>query len=324
MIGKSLVLCAVAAIGLALSVVPTPAQSYPEKPIKLIVPFPPGGPMDTLARFMAQPLSERLGQSIFIENRPGAGATIGTRSVATAEPDGYTLLFGSSGSLAISPALYSNLDYDPIASFTPVATFSTLQQLMVVRPDIPADSVAEFIAYAKGRPGKLNYGASLATPPHLLSTLFKVKAGIDSTYVPYKGSAPAVTDLLAGVTHWTIDGIPILAPLVKAGKLRPLAVASTQRWGEMPQIPTMVEVGFPDVALDAWTGIVAPVGTPPAIVNKLNAMINDGLVGENVKGALAKLGALPKITSPTEFAAFIKAEMPKWAYAVKLSGAKID
>ena len=324
MIGKSLVLCAVAAIGLALSVVPTPAQSYPEKPIKLIVPFPPGGPMDTLARFMAQPLSERLGQSIFIENRPGAGATIGTRSVATAEPDGYTLLFGSSGSLAISPALYSNLDYDPIASFTPVATFSTLQQLMVVRPDIPADNVAEFIAYAKGRPGKLNYGASLATPPHLLSTLFKVKAGIDSTYVPYKGSAPAVTDLLAGVTHWTIDGIPILAPLVKAGKLRPLAVASTQRWGEMPQIPTMVEVGFPDVALDAWTGIVAPVGTPPAIVNKLNAMINDGLVGENVKGALAKLGALRKITSPAEFAAFIKAEMPKWAYAVKLSGAKID
>ena len=280
--------------------------------------------MDTLARFMAQPLSERLGQSIFIENRPGAGATIGTRSVATAEPDGYTLLFGSSGSLAISPALYSNLDYDPIASFTPVATFSTLQQLMVVRPDIPADNVAEFIAYAKGRPGKLNYGASLATPPHLLSTLFKVKAGIDSTYVPYKGSAPAVTDLLAGVTHWTIDGIPILAPLVKAGKLRPLAVASTQRWGEMPQIPTMVEVGFPDVALDAWTGIVAPVGTPPAIVNKLNAMINDGLVGENVKGALAKLGALRKITSPAEFAAFIKAEMPKWAYAVKLSGAKID
>ena len=324
MIGKSLVLCAVAAIGLALSVGPTPAQSYPEKPIKLIVPFPPGGPMDTLARFMAQPLSERLGQSIFIENRPGAGATIGTQSVATAEPDGYTLLFGSSGSLAISPALYSNLDYDPIASFTPVATFSTLQQLMVVRPDIPADNVAEFIAYAKGRPGKLNYGASLATPPHLLSTLFKVKAGIDSTYVPYKGSAPAVTDLLAGVTHWTIDGIPILAPLVKAGKLRPLAVASTQRWGEMPQIPTMVEVGFPDVALDAWTGIVAPVGTPPAIVNKLNAMINDGLVGENVKGALAKLGALPKITSPAEFAAFIKAEMPKWAYAVKLSGAKID
>ena len=324
MIGKSLVLCAVAAIGLALSVVPTPAQSYPEKPIKLIVPFPPGGPMDTLARFMAQPLSERLGQSIFIENRPGAGATIGTRSVATAAPDGYTLLFGSSGSLAISPALYSNLDYDPIASFTPVATFSTLQQLMVVRPDIPADSVAEFIAYAKGRPGKLNYGASLATPPQLLSTLFKVKAGIDSTYVPYKGSAPAVTDLLAGVTHWTIDGIPILAPLVKAGKLRPLAVASTQRWGEMPQIPTMVEVGFPDVALDAWTGIVAPVGTSPAIVNKLNAMINDGLVGENVKGALAKLGALPKITSPAEFAAFIKAEMPKWAYAVKLSGAKID
>ncbi len=323
MIGRNLALCAVAALVLALSA-PAAAQSYPEKPIKLIVPFPPGGPIDTMARFMAQPLSMRLGQSIVIENRPGGGATIGTRSVAAAEPNGYTLLFASSGSLAVAPALYSNLDYDPIASFTPVATISILQQLMVVRPDIPAHSVAEFIAYAKARPGKLNHGASVATPPHLMSVLFKVEAGIDSTYVPYKGSAPAVTDLLAGATQWTIDGLPILAPIAKEGRLRPLAVASTQRWGEMPQIPTMVEVGFPDVALDAWTGVVAPAGTAPAIVNKLNASINQGLVGEDVKDALARLGALPRMSSPADFAAFIKAEMPKWAYAVKLAGAKID
>jgi tripartite-type tricarboxylate transporter receptor subunit TctC len=323
MIGKHLALGAFAVIALSFSA-PACAQSYPEKPIKLIVPFPPGGPMDTLARFMAQPLSERLGQSIVIENRPGAGATIGTRAVATAAPDGYTLLFGSSGSLAVSPALYGNLDYDPVASFTPVAPFSTLLQLMVVRPDIPANNVAEFVAYAKARPKQLNYGAALATPPHLLSTLFKVKAGIDSTYVPYKGSAPAVTDLLAGATHWTIDGIPTLAPLVKAGRLRPLAIASTQHWGEMPQIATMAEAGYPDVALDAWTGVVAPAGTPPAVVNKLNALINDGLQGNKVKGALAKLGALPKPGSPAEFGAFIKAELPKWADAVKVAGAKID
>jgi tripartite-type tricarboxylate transporter receptor subunit TctC len=315
--------CVVAAMCLALPA-PAAAQLYPEKPVRLIVPYPPGGPMDTLARFLSQPLSARLGQSIVIENRPGGGATLGTRSVVSAEPDGYTLLFASSGSLSIAPALYSNLDYDPISSFTPIASFAILQQLMVVRPDIPVTSVAEFVAYAKARPGKLNYGASLATPPHLLSTLFKVKAGIDSVYVPYKGSAPAVTDLLAGVTHWSIDGLPILAPLAMEGKLRPLAVASTQRWREMPQIPTLVEAGFPDVALDAWTGVVAPAGTSPAIVNRLSALINEGLAGEHVERALAKLGARPKISSPPEFAALIKTELPKWAYAVKLSGARID
>jgi len=317
MLGRKLAFCA---LGLILFAGPATAQSYPAKPIKLIVPFPPGGPIDT----MAQPLSARLGQSIVIENRPGGGATLGTRSVAAAEPDGYTLLFGSSGSLAVAPALYSNLDYDPVASFTPVATFSILQQLMVVRPDIPVRSVAEFIAYAKARSGKLNHGASVATPPHLMSVLFKVEAGIDSTFVPYKGSAPAVTDLLGGATHWTIDGLPILAPLAKEGKLRALAVASTQRWGEMPELPTMAEIGFPDVARDAWTGVVAPAGTPAAVVDRLNASINAGLVGEDVKDALARLGALPKASSPADFAAFIKSEMPKWAYAVRLAGAKVD
>jgi len=321
MLGRKLAFCA---LGLILFAGPATAQSYPAKPIKLIVPFPPGGPIDTMARFMAQPLSARLGQSIVIENRPGGGATLGTRSVAAAEPDGYTLLFGSSGSLAVAPALYSNLDYDPVASFTPVATFSILQQLMVVRPDIPVRSVAEFIAYAKARSGKLNHGASVATPPHLMSVLFKVEAGIDSTFVPYKGSAPTVTDLLGGATHWTIDGLPILAPLAKEGKLRALAVASTQRWGEMPELPTMAEIGFPDVARDAWTGVVAPAGTPAAVVDRLNASINAGLVGEEVKDALARLGALPKASSPADFAAFIKSEMPKWAYAVRLAGAKVD
>jgi tripartite-type tricarboxylate transporter receptor subunit TctC len=273
---------------------------------------------------MAQPLSARLGQSVIIENRPGGGGTIGTRSVAGAEPDGYTLLFGSAGTLAISPALYSNLDYDPIRSFTPVATVSVLPNLLVVRPDIPASTVAQFIAYARANPGKLNYGASLATPPHLLSTLFKVKAGIDVVYIPYKGSAPSVTDLLTGATHWTIDGLTILAPLVKEGKLRPLAVASTLRWPDLPQVPTMVESGFPDVSLDAWTGVVAPAGTPATIVSRLNALINEGLRGEEVRRSLARLSALPKIGSSADFSAFLAAELPRWAHVVKRSGVKID
>jgi len=300
------------------------AQNYPDRPIKLIVPFPPGGPIDTMARFMTQSLGTRLGQSIIIENRPGGGATIATRAVAAADPDGYTLLFGSSGSLAVAPALYGNLDYDPIASFTPIAQVAIMQQLMVVRTDIPAKTVAEFVDYARARPGQLRYGASLATPPHLMSAMFAVKAGLDSVYVPYKGSAPAVTDLLGGVNHWTIDGTPILAPLAKDGKLRPLAVASTQRWEEMPEIPTMVDAGYPDVTLDAWSGVVAPARIAPAIVSKLNALITAALAGPEVKPALAKLGAVPRTGSPADFAAFIKAEVPKWAYAVKVAGAKID
>jgi tripartite-type tricarboxylate transporter receptor subunit TctC len=239
-------------------------------------------------------------------------------------PDGYTLLFGSSGSLAVAPALYSTLDYDPVTSFGPVAQVAIMQQLMVIRPDIPANTVAEFVDYAKARPGKLSYGAAIATPPHLMSTMFKVKSGIDSLYVPYKGSAPSVTDLLGGVTHWTIDGIPTVAPFAKDGRLRALAVASTERWSEMPHIPTMLEEGFPDVTLNVWAGVVAPAGTAPAIVSKLNALINEALAGEEIKPALAKLGAVPKTGSPAEFAAFIKAEVPKWAYAVKVAGAKID
>jgi len=323
MIAKHLLLCITAAIGVAVAS-PATAQTWPDKPIKLIVPFPAGGPIDTMARFVAQPLSARLGQSVIVENRPGSGGTIGARAVASAEPDGYTLLFGSSGTLAVAPALYASLDYDPQKSFAPVATAAILPMLLVVRPDLPAKTVAEFVAYAKANPGKLNYGASLATPPHLLSTLFKHQAGIEVVYIPYKGSAPSVTDLLAGATHWTIDGVIILAPFAKDGRLRPLAVASAARWPELPQVPTLIESGFPDFSLDAWAGVVAPAGTPAAVVGRLNAAINEGLRGAEVKAALGKLGALPKIGSPAEFAAFIAAELPKWAATVKLAGARID
>jgi tripartite-type tricarboxylate transporter receptor subunit TctC len=303
---------------------PTFAQTYPDKPIKLIVPFPAGGPIDTMARFVAQPLAARLGQSVIVENRPGTGGTLGTRAVAAADPDGYTLLFGSSGTLAVAPALYSNLDYDPRRSFVPVASAAVLPHLFVIRPDLPARTVAEFVAYAKANPGKLNYGASLATPPYLLSTLFKQLSGIDVVYIPYKGSAPSVTDLLAGATHWTIDGLTILAPQAREGRLRALAVASGTRWPDLPDVPTLIEQGYPDVSLDAWAGVLAPAGTPSAVVARLNAAINEGLAGGETRAALAKLYALPKIGTSADFAAFIAAEMPKWAAAVKLSGAKIE
>lgn len=297
------------------------AQSYPDKPIKLIIPFPPGGPIDTSARLLAQHLSANIGQSVIIENRPGAGATIGVKSVAAAEPDGYTLLYGSSGSLAVSPALYNNLDYDPIRSFTPIATVALLPHVFIVPPHVPAKTVAEFVTYAKANPGKLNFGASLGTPPHLLSALFKTKAGLDITYIPYKGSAQSVTDLLGGQTHFTIDGLVTLYPLIRENKVRALAIARAERWPDLPDVPTLVELGYPDFTADAWTSVVAPAGTPPAIVARLNAAINQGLNSPEMKTGLARLSAIPKIGTPQDFTTFLAGEVPKWAALVKLSGA---
>ena len=298
------------------------AQAYPDKPIKMIVPFLPGGPIDTMARLTATDLGTRLGQQVIVENRPGAGSTIGFKAAATAEPDGYTLLFGSSGSLGVAPALYPSLDVDPLKHFTAVATTSLLPHVMVVGPTVPAKTLAEFIAYAKANPGKLNYGAGLGTPPHLLSTLFKTQAGLDVTYVPYKGSAQSVTDLLAGQTHFTIDGMLILIPQIKQGKLRPLAVGRPERWPDLPDVPTFVEQGFPDLIVDAWTGVVAPKGTPAPIVARLNAAINEGLQTAEIKAALGNFAALPKASTPAEYDAFLRAELPKWAAMVKLAGAK--
>jgi tripartite-type tricarboxylate transporter receptor subunit TctC len=299
------------------------AQSYPDKPIKLIVPYPPGGPIDTTARVVAQQITLRVGQ-VVVENRPGAGATLGARSVATADPDGYTLLFGSSGSLAVAPALYSNAGYDATKSFAPVATVALLPHVFVVGPEVPAKTVAEFVAHAKQHPGKLNYGAAIGTPPHLLGTLFKVKAGIDIVYVPYKGSAQSVTDLLGGQTQMTIDGLTGLYPLIRDGKLRALAVASATRWPLLPDVPTLAESGFPDFVIDAWTGVVAPAGTPDAIVARLNAAINDGLQSAEAKTSLANISAVAKLGTPKDFVAFLAGEVPKWAAVVKTAGAKVD
>ena len=300
------------------------APTYPEKPIKMIVPFPPGGPIDTMGRLVAQHLTASLGQQVVIDNRPGAGSTIGTKAVASADADGYTLLFGSSGSLAVAPALYSSFDVDPRKAFAAVATVALLPHVFVVAPSVPANTVAEFIAYAKANPGKLNYGAGLGTPPHLLSTLFKVKAGIDIVYVPYRGSAASITDLLGGQTQMTIDGLTGLYPLIRDGKVRALAVARPERWPPLPDVPTLVESGFPEFVIDAWTGVVAPAGTPPEIIARLNAAINEGLASQDAQANLARFSAIAKIGTPQDFTVFLAAEMRKWADLVKLAGARID
>jgi tripartite-type tricarboxylate transporter receptor subunit TctC len=303
---------------------PSASQDYPNHVIKMIVPFPPGGPIDTMARIVAHELSARLGQEVVVDNRPGAGSTLGSKAAAGADPDGYTLLFGSSGSLAVAPALYAKLNIDPLKLFAPVASVSLLPHVLVVGPSVPAKTVQEFVAYAKANPGKLNYGAGLGTPPHLLSTLLKAKAGIDVTYIPYKGSAASITDLLAGQTHFTIDGLLGLYPLIKEDKVRALGIARAERWPALPQVPTLVESGFPDFTHDAWTGVVAPAGTPADVVNTLNRAINEGLQSPEMKENLARFSAIAKAGTPQNFAAFMRSELPKWAELVKLAGATAE
>jgi tripartite-type tricarboxylate transporter receptor subunit TctC len=303
---------------------PAVSEHYPTRVIKMIVPFPPGGPIDTMARLVAHDLSIRLAQEVVIENRPGAGSTLGSKAVASADPDGYTLLFGSSGSLAVAPALYAKLQLEPLKLFAPVASVSLLPHVFVVAPSVPAKTVQEFVAYAKANPGKLNYGAGLGTPPHLLSTLLKAKAGIDVTYIPYKGSAASITDLLAGQTHFTIDGLVGLYPLIKEGKVRALGIARAQRWPALPDVPTLVESGYPDFTIDAWTGVVAPAGTPPEIVSMLNQAINAGLASAEMRENLARFSAIAKPGTEQDFATFLRAELAKWAALVELSGATAE
>ncbi len=298
-------------------------QNYPSRPIHMIVPFPPGGPIDTMARLVGEQLSGSVGQ-VVVENRPGAGSTLGTKYVAAAPPDGYTLMFGSSGSLAVAPALYSSLDVDPRKAFAPIATVALLPHVFVVNNDVPAHSVAEFVAYAKANPGKINFGAGLGTPPHLLSTLFKVKADIDVVYIPYNGSAQSVTDLLGGRTQFTIDGLVTLYPLIKAGKVRALAIARGERWPALPDVPTLVESGFPDFVLDAWTGVVAPAGAPAPIIERLNAAINAGLKTDAANTSLAKFSAIAHTGTPDDFKRFLADQMQKWGAIVKLAGARVD
>jgi tripartite-type tricarboxylate transporter receptor subunit TctC len=318
------ILSAIAMIALGIGMIgPASAQSYPDKPIKLIVPFPPGGPMDTMARPVAHHVSQKFKQTVVVDNRGGAGGTLGTAAGAAAEADGYTLLWGSSGTLAIAPALYKSLSFDP-KSLIPVALVAKLPHVLVVPPDVPANTVQELVAHMKANPGKLNFGASLGTPPHLMGALFGAKTGADVTYIPYKGAASAVSDMLGGRTQFTFDALTILYPLVQDGKLRPLAVVDVSRWPLLPDVPTMVESGFPGFDMLAFCGVLAPARTPAAIVDKLNAAINEGLSSTEAKESLEKFSALPQVGSPDDFARFITNETPKWAELVKMSGASVQ
>jgi len=296
------------------------AQTYPDKPIKIIVAVAPGGPMDTMARAVAQQMQARLGQPVFVENRPGAGTTIGAKAAANAEPDGLTLLWGTLSMVAIAPVLYKDIDYDPKA-LVPVALVAEFPSVMVIPPSLPANTMAEFIAYAKANRGKLNFGGSLGTPPQLMGAMFNKVAGLGMTYVPYRGGAPSLPDLMTGRLHMQFDALTLLQPLVQEGKLRALAVQTPQRWPGLPNVPTLREVGFADFPGNAWAGIMAPPNTPPHIIAKLNATINDILRSAEAKASLDKLNVLLRPGSPREFSTFIAEQTPKWADMVKESGA---
>jgi tripartite-type tricarboxylate transporter receptor subunit TctC len=299
------------------------AQGYPERPIKLVVPFPAGGATDTTSRLVAQRLQAALGQTVIVENQGGAGGSIGARQVANAAPDGYTLLMGSVGTFGTQPLLYK-LDYDPHKAFAPVATTVTDKIIMVAGPTLQVKTVQELVQLAKANPGKLNYGNAIGIGPQLVAELFKVKSGANIVHIPYRGGAPMISDLLAGQIDMTINGKSVLLPHIQAGKLRALAVTGPERWPDLPDVPTLVETGYLDAPYDALFGVVAPSGTPAAVIEKLNAVINAGLRSPEMRASFAKLGIEPTITTPQEFAAIIAQEVPKWADVVRTTGVKVD
>ncbi len=301
------------------------APAYPTKPIRIVVPFPPGGATDLLARDVAQKLTDAWGQSVIVDNRPGAGGNIGSELVAKAAPDGYTLEMGTVGTHAINASLYAKMPYDHVKDFVPIILVAGVPNVLVVNPSVPVNSVAELIAYAKANPGKLNFASSGAgTSIHLSGELFKVMAGVDVTHVPYKGSAPALQDLLGGQVQFMFDNLPPSLPHIKAGKLRALAVTSTTRAPALPDLPTMAESGLPGFEASSWFGLLAPAGTPPAIVAKINAEVAKWLATPEAREKLAKQGANAAGGTSEDFAKHIAAETAKWAKVVKASGAKVD
>jgi tripartite-type tricarboxylate transporter receptor subunit TctC len=314
-----------AAAGLAFALGQAGAQDkFPSKPVKILVPYAPGGATDIVARIVAEPMRQSLGQSFVVENKPGAGSNIATDQVQRAAPDGYTLLFVAVTS-AINQTLYKNVTFDLTKDFTPVALGAKVPNILVVNPQVPVKTVQELVDYAKKNPGKLAFASSgSGTSIHMAGELFKMQAGIDVLHVPYKGSAPAITDLIGGQVQFMFDNMPSAWPHAQSGKLRALAVTTAERSKSAPDLPTMKEAGFANFDVSSWFGLIAPAGTPPDVVNKLNAAMVKALDKPEVQLAFEKLGAVGVKTTPAEFGQFIKSEVEGWAPVVKASGAKVD
>ncbi len=301
------------------------AQSYPTKPIRLLVPYAAGGATDIMARVVAQKLSENLGQQMVVENRPGAGGNIAADAVAKAEPDGYTLFFGSTGPLVINPSLYAKLSFEPVKDFAPIGLVGDMPLFLVVPVSQPVHSIKDLIALAKAKPGQLNYASSgVGGTTHLAMELFKTTAGVDILHIPYKGTAAGVADMLAGNIQVMFDVMATSGPHVKTGKLRFIGVTTTKRSAFAPDVPTIADAGFPGFEATFWTGFLAPAGTPREIINKLSAELAKVIALPELRERFATLGMEPRTSNPEQFAAFIRSETVKWAKVVRDSGAKAD
>ncbi len=301
------------------------AQGYPSRPIRFIAAFPPGSASEILGRVVGQKLHESWGQPVVVEARPGAGGTIGADLVAKSAPDGYTLLVGSSAEVTVGVSLYPKLPYDPVRDLAPVIAIGPVPNILLVNPAVPATSVKELVALAKSRPGQLNFASSgNGTTSHLAGEMLKLQAGIDMVHIPYRGSPPALTDLLGGRISVMFAPLTTALPHVRAGKLVALGVSSPKRSSAAPEVPTMMESGFPDFEASIWFGILAPAATPKDVVGKLNAEIGRILKLPEVRETLSKQGAEPVGGTPEDYAALIRKDIAKWAKVVKESGARID
>lgn len=300
-------------------------DKYPTKPIRLVVPFGPGGPTDIAARAVAQKLGEALGQPVVVDNRAGAGGSVGSGEVARAAADGYTLLYGSSSTLAVNPSLYAKLPYDPARAFTPVALVARGPQVMIINAAVPATNLREFVDFAKRNPGSISYSsAGIGSVGHLASELVLDTLGIKAVHVPYRGGAPAIAAVASGETQFTVDAVGTTSSFIKSGRVRAIALLSEKRSPFAPEVPTVDESGFKPVAADFWSGIVVPAGTPPDIVRRLNAEISAILRMPDVAQQMRTLGAESPAISAADFARFVDAETQKWARVVRLTGATAE
>jgi tripartite-type tricarboxylate transporter receptor subunit TctC len=306
-----------------LAAAPAAAQDYPTRTIKMVIAFPPGGPTDFVGRLLADKLKDLLGQSVIIENKPGAAGAIGAESVVRAAPDGYTLFLTTSGAVVITPNLRTDTPYDPVRDFAPISQVVGVTTTLVVRPDLGVNTAKDLAAMAKDKPGTLAFASTgVGSPPHLALELFQAAAGVKFVHVPYRGAAPAITDLLGGQVTAMFADAPVLMPHIQAGKLKAIGAASGVRNPMLPDVPTLREQGYADTVADNWYGLLAPARTPPAIIARLNQAVRAALDDPVVRDKLVKSGAIPAPTSPEEFGKFLKEELDRWGKVIRDHGIK--